>query len=255
MPAHSASEDARRRAYVAGIHVFAARPKKDGLLGVGAVILAREPADDLAQPRLVDLFRRLRGGEPFDDPLLFFRPLFALAPHFERKHMHVAEDDGAALEPLFIGEGADGALGNRAAHPGLFEGLARGRRLRRFALLRPALRDHPAAVFPSRDEHELRPAGAVPQPVGQGAVLAPLRGSGFTRVTHRLRRGATRPLVTQTSRQNYSRQRRQERALWSAQEALPNSVTVRRVAKRTQALLARRAPSARAPIGTGSHGA
>ena len=49
--------------------------------------------------------------------------------------MHVAEDDGAALEPFLIGEGADGALGNGAQHAGLFEGLARSRRVRGFAFL------------------------------------------------------------------------------------------------------------------------
>ena len=85
--------------------------------GIAAVVFARQAPDDLAQHRLVDLFRRLRGGEPLDDPLLFFRPAFALAPHFKRKHMHVAEDDGAALEPLVIGEGADRALGDGPITP------------------------------------------------------------------------------------------------------------------------------------------
>src|ERR1700747_3909797 len=102
-----------------------ARWNRSRSAGIAAVVFARQAPDDLAQHRLVDLFRRLRGGEPLDDPLLLFRPAFTLAPHFKRKHMHVTEDDGAALEPLVIGEGADRALGDGAHHPGLFEGLAR----------------------------------------------------------------------------------------------------------------------------------
>src|SRR5262249_2375005 len=124
------------------------RNRTSDSVGVAAVILAREAPDDLPQPRLVDLLRRLRGGEPLDDPFLFFRPSVALAPHFERKHTHGADDDSAALEPLLIGEGADRALGDRTDDSGLLEGLARSRTVRRFALLRPALRDDPALVFP-----------------------------------------------------------------------------------------------------------
>src|SRR5262245_22677323 len=72
-----------------------------------AIILAREAPYDRAQARFVDFFRCLRGREPFDDPLLFFGPLFALPPGLQQKHAHVTDDDSSILQPLFIRERAD----------------------------------------------------------------------------------------------------------------------------------------------------
>src|SRR5262249_35960898 len=149
-----------------------------------SVVSARQTADDLAQPRFTDLFRRLRGRKPLDDPLLFLRPLSTLARDFQRKHAHVTDNGDPILQSLFIGERANGAPTNRADHASLLKGFARRRILRRFALLRPTLRDDPAPAFPRCDEHELRPPPACAQPVGQGAVLHALYNGGFTRVTH-----------------------------------------------------------------------
>ena len=67
--------------------------------------------------------------------------------------------------------------------------------------------------------------------VWQGAVLAALCSSGFTQATHWHWR--TGIFVTQTTWQNYSRQERQKRTLWGAQEAAPNNVAARSVANPT----------------------
>ena len=93
-----------------------------GLLNrIPAIILTREAPYDRAQPRFVDLFRRLRGREPLDDPLLFFGPLFALPPDLQQKHAHVTDDDSSILQAFFIGERTDWALGNGAENAGLLE--------------------------------------------------------------------------------------------------------------------------------------
>src|SRR5262245_66419973 len=74
---------------------------------IRAIIFAREAPYDRAQPWFVDLFRRLRGRAPLDDPLLFFGPLFALTPDLQQKHAHVTDDDPSILQALFIRERAD----------------------------------------------------------------------------------------------------------------------------------------------------
>src|SRR5207302_8932767 len=138
--------------------------------GFTLAISARHAADDLAQVWFVHPLRRLRGGEPLDDALLLFRPLFALAPDFERKDANGTDDDRPILQPLFIRERADGTLSNRADDAGLLESFARSRVLRRLTVLGPTLRNNPAAGLAGGDEHELRPRAAA-QPVRQGAVL------------------------------------------------------------------------------------
>jgi hypothetical protein len=123
------------------------RERRRCLIAFASVISTRQPADDLAQCWFTDLFHRTRGRDPLDDPLLFFGPLFALAPDLQRKHVHVTDDDLSILQALFIGERANGALGNCTENASFLERFARGRILRRLALLRPALRDDPASGF------------------------------------------------------------------------------------------------------------
>jgi hypothetical protein len=69
---------------------------------LASVISAPQPAYDLAQHWLLDLFGSLRSGEPFDLAVLFFRPLLILALYFEWKHTHFTLDKAPILQSLFV---------------------------------------------------------------------------------------------------------------------------------------------------------
>jgi hypothetical protein len=91
------------------------------------MISTRQAKYDLAQHRFLYLFCRLRGREPLHNALMFFRPLFVLAPDLQWKDTHFTDDDAPILHSLFIGERPSGALGNRADNPSLFESFTRSR--------------------------------------------------------------------------------------------------------------------------------
>src|SRR5262245_10897769 len=73
--------------------IDAARRTTAGLM---SIVSARQTKYDRAQLWLLYLFRRLRGGEPLHDALLFFRPLLILAPDFTGKDAHFGDDRATA---------------------------------------------------------------------------------------------------------------------------------------------------------------
>src|SRR3984893_10539522 len=149
-----------------------------------SIISTRQAKYDCAQLRLLDLFRRLCGGEPLHNAFPFFWPLFVLAPYFKGKDAHLTDDSATVPESLFIRECTNRAPGNRAHHPGLLKGFTRSRMMGRLALFWPTLRNDPTSGFARSDQHELR-SGTGAEPVGQGAVLNAPRSAYFTPATHR----------------------------------------------------------------------
>jgi hypothetical protein len=62
----------------------------------------RQAKYDRAQLWFLYLFRRLWGGEPLHNALLFFWLLFILAPYFKWKDAHFTDDGATVLQSLFI---------------------------------------------------------------------------------------------------------------------------------------------------------
>src|ERR1700736_644570 len=64
--------------------------------------LPGKAADDLAQPRLLDLLRGFGRGEPLDLALLLFGPLLVLALHLKGEHANFTFDHCPVTQALFI---------------------------------------------------------------------------------------------------------------------------------------------------------